>query len=202
MQLKSTIHVVREEVLHQLDAVGKACEEYSGANYLQYAPAPRATKAQPQPPKTHEPPPFSNMQIYFLARTADEHEARRAAGDASATVDRWVAGLVKAVEGSRKTKYAWVMDGVDLTPQGHTGHTMRQALAPIAESFVYSGKLRRREKKEEEEKQSNDKSGGGQPAVPRKRGRPKKAQPAPPVEAEVAVATLDAAPAAKKKTKK
>jgi hypothetical protein len=192
-QLKSTVYAVREEALHQLDAVGKACEEYSGANFLQYAPAPRATKAQPHPAK----PPFSNMQIYFLARNAEETEARRAGGDATATAERWVVLLAKAVEGSRRRKYAWVEQGVDLTPHGHTAHSLKQALGPIADSFVYSGKLRRREKKEDE--------GGERPAAssnagePRKRGRPKK-NPAP--EAAAAPAAPEAAPGPKKRTKK
>ena len=194
--------MVREESLRQLDTVGKACEEYSGANFLQYAPAPRATKANPQPSKTHEPPPFSNMQVFFLKQSAEEHEVRRAGGDATATAERWVAQLVKAVGGSRSHKYAWMRAGVDLTPHGHTAHTLKHALGPFAESFVYAGTIRRKEKKEEAPVAAVAAGAGNEDK--KKRGRPKKVRQDPPVSqaATQPVALSSEGAAAKKKSKK
>ncbi len=210
LQLRSTIHVVREETHARLDATKRACEEYAGADYLQYAPAKRVTKVDPTPEKTHEPPPFSNMQIYFLTRKAEELEAARKGGDETATAERLVASLVKVVTAKRNVEdFQWLLDGVDLSPVGHTKHTLKHALAPIVDSFVFSGKIQKREKKEGEEQAANkDDDNGGKP----KRGRPKgkRDSPAPakaapvagPVPAVVTGAAKEDSAAAKKKSKK
>ena len=117
MQLSSSLAVVLEETERRLAAVTRACDEYVGADFLQYAPQRR--RGLDSEPLREVPPPLSNMQVFYVVERATETERARREGDAKATSDQLLAQLVKAVTAKRGVQARrWMHGDVDLTPVG------------------------------------------------------------------------------------